>query len=75
LLLQARVLPGNPVKPGAFVLQLVLQLVDLVFLHPQLAFEQLLAQVTFAAKAEQHDGRHHGDGAVPREERRENSSG
>ena len=75
LLLQARVLPGGAVEPGAFVLQFVLQLVDLVFLHPQFAFEQLLAQVALAAKAAKHDGRHHEDGAESQAERRENASG
>jgi hypothetical protein len=36
-----------------FVLQLILELVDLVFLHPQLALEQLLAQVALAAETGQ----------------------
>jgi hypothetical protein len=34
-------------------LELVLELVDLVFLHPQFAFEQLLAQIAPAAEGKE----------------------
>jgi hypothetical protein len=46
---QARIFAGSPVQSGALVLQFILELVDLILLHPQFAFEQLLAQVTAAA--------------------------
>jgi len=55
---EARVFADRPIQSGALVLQLILKLVDLVFLHPQLALEQLLAQVALATEAGQERREH-----------------
>jgi hypothetical protein len=49
LFFQAAVFGGHVLEAGALVLNFVLQEVDLVFLHPQLPLEELLADVGLAA--------------------------
>jgi hypothetical protein len=56
LLSQARIFTTGAAEAEAFVLQFILQLIDLIFLHPQFAFEQLLIQITFTATS----GHRHG---------------
>jgi hypothetical protein len=49
LLLERLVLRGHHVEADTLVGELILQLVDLVFLEPQFALQELLVEVAFAA--------------------------
>jgi hypothetical protein len=47
LFFKAVIFAGGAIQPGALLLEFILEQVDLIFLHPQFALEQLLIDVAF----------------------------